>query len=63
MVGIIFFIGGYNDSRMHGQSQESLQFEIGGLLTVIVGAILLWRGYKLRDNKLSDDSLQTQNSI
>jgi hypothetical protein len=63
MVGIIFFIGGYNGSRMHGQSQESLQFEIGGLLTVIVGAILLWRGYKLRDNKLSDDSLQTQNPI
>ncbi|HEY7109076.1 MAG TPA: hypothetical protein VH415_06595 [Nitrososphaeraceae archaeon] len=55
IVGIIIFIGGYNDSRLHGQSQASLQFEVGGLITGIVGILLLWRGYKLRDNKLSSE--------
>lgn len=52
IVGVIIFIGGYNDGRMHGQSQVSLQFEVGGLVIGIVSIILLWRGYKLRENKL-----------
>jgi hypothetical protein len=56
IVGIIIFIGGYNDSRLHGQSQESLQFEVGGLVIGMAGIVLLWRGYKLKDNRLSYES-------
>jgi hypothetical protein len=50
-VGIILFIGGFNDGRMHGDSPESSQSEIGGVLIAITGIILLWRGSKSRDNK------------
>jgi uncharacterized membrane protein YgdD (TMEM256/DUF423 family) len=52
-VGIILFIGGYNDSRLHGDSLESSQSEVGGVLIAITGIILLWRGSKSRDNKVS----------
>ena len=52
-VGIILFIGGYNDSRLHGDSLKSLQSEVGGVVIAIMGIILLWRGSKSRDNKIS----------
>ncbi len=57
VLGIVLFFVGYGDDQHHGQSLRSSQFTVGGVLIGIGGIILLWRGSKLKRDRINYDSL------
>ena len=47
--GGMFFLSGGIDSEKVGQTLETAQFPVGGVLIGILGIALLWKGSKVKE--------------